>query len=239
MTKRDLLGTKLDIYSEYGKAFNLDTILLSDFTRIPKGTKLIMDFGTGNAAVMLYLSQKYEGELLGVEIQESRYQKAIYNINMNQLDARVHVVLEDLNVFKHHKLADIIVSNPPFFKVNDKTKQSDDLDMQIAKHELYLNLESLILAVRRNIKHGGLFFMIHKADRLEDIMKHLNENDFTIKRMRFVHPSLSHEPNQVLIEARYKGSYHLTVMPPLIQYQKPNQYSDEMLSIYQGRSYKK
>src|SRR5690606_14460129 len=116
MTKRELLGTKLDIYSEYGKAFNLDTILLSDFTRIPKGTKLIMDFGTGNAAVMLYLSQKYEGELLGVEIQESRYQKAIYNINMNQLDARVHVVLEDLNVFKHHKLADIIVSNPPFFK---------------------------------------------------------------------------------------------------------------------------
>lgn len=239
MTKRDLLGTKLDIYAEYGKAFNLDTILLSDFTRIPKGTKLVMDFGTGNGAVMMYLSQKYEGNLLGVEIQESRYQKALHNLSMNHLDSRVHVVLKDLKTFTHERLADVIVSNPPFFKVNPETKQSIDLDMQIAKHELYLDLESLISAVRRNIKHGGLFFMIHKADRLEDIMKYLNQYEFTIKRMRFVHPTINHEPNQVLIEARFKGSFHLTVMPPLIQYKAIDEYSDEMLSIYQGRSYKK
>ncbi|WP_162146975.1 tRNA1(Val) (adenine(37)-N6)-methyltransferase [Acholeplasma granularum] len=239
MVKRDLLGTDLMISSDVGKAFNLDTIILSDFVRIPKNTNLIMDFGTGNSAIMLYLSKRFNGHILGVEIQEKRYLLAKENILNNNLSHRLEVINSDLKVFNHKKKADIIVSNPPYFKVNQETKQSLDTDMQIAKHEIYLNLETLILSVKKNIKHGGLFFMVHKADRLEEIILTLNQYDFKVKRIRFVHPSINHEPNQVLIEAKFKGSAHLIVLPPLIQYKEKGVYSDEMNSIYEGRNYQK
>src|SRR5690554_2013729 len=239
MVKRDLLGTKLMIMADVGKAFNMDTILLSDFVRIPKQTKLIMDYGTGNAAVMLYLSQRFDGELVGLELQEQRYTLALKNIELNNLQNKITVKHVDVKNYQHDNRADIIVSNPPYFKVNLKTKQSIDEDMQIAKHEIHLNLDTLIQAVRKNIKHGGLFFMVHKADRLEDIVLTLNQYDFKLKRIRFVHPSIDHEPNQVLIEARFKGKRHLIVEPPLFQYKSKGVLSDQMQAIYDGRMYRK
>lgn len=239
MVKRDLLGTKLIIESDIGKAFNLDTIVLSDFVRIPNNTKLIMDFGTGNGAVMLYLSQRFKGKLLGIEIQEKRYELARHNIKINNLEDRIHVLNQDVKTFSYKPHADIIVSNPPFFKVNSQTKQSIDMDMQIAKHEIHLNLDTLIAGVAKTIKHGGLFFMVHKADRLEEIIATLNAYDFKLKRLRFVHPTMIHQPNQVLVEARYKGHAHLIVEPPLFQYKEPGIYSDEMQAIYDGRMYQK
>jgi len=239
MVKRDLLGTKLMIMADVGKAFNMDTILLSDFVRIPKQTKLIMDYGTGNAAVMLYLSQRFDGELVGLELQEQRYTLALKNIELNNLQNKITVKHVDVKNYQHGNRADIIVSNPPYFKVNLKTKQSIDEDMQIAKHEIHLNLDTLIQAVRKNIKHGGLFFMVHKADRLEDIVLTLNQYDFKLKRIRFVHPSIDHEPNQVLIEARFKGKRHLIVEPPLFQYKSKGVLSDQMQAIYDGRMYRK
>ncbi|MFA7417963.1 MAG: methyltransferase [Acholeplasma sp.] len=239
MVKRDLLGTKLMIMSDVGKAFNMDTVLLSDFVRIPKRTKLIMDYGTGNAAVMLYLSQRFDGELVGLELQEHRYLLALKNIELNNLQNKITVKNVDVKTYQHGNRADIIVSNPPYFKVNLKTKQSIDEDMQIAKHEIHLNLDTLIQAVRKNIKHGGLFFMVHKADRLEDIVLALNQYDFKLKRIQFVHPSVDHEPNQILIEARFKGKGHLIVEPPLFQYKSKGVLSDQMQAIYDGRMYRK
>lgn len=239
MVKRDLLGTNLLIESDIGKAFNLDTILLSDFVRIPKGTKTILDFGTGNGAVMLYLSQRFNGQITGIEIQQKRYELALHNIALNDLTSRVTAKHLDLKTYRHETHADIIVSNPPYFKVNNQTKQSLDMDMQIAKHEIHLDLETLIQTVSKNIKHGGLFFMVHKADRLEEIISSLNRYDFKLKRIRFVHPTMMHEPNQILVEAKYKAKAHLIVEPPLCQYKEKDVYSDEMQAIYEGRMYRK
>ncbi len=235
MVIRDLLGTNLLISSEQGKAFNLDTILLADFIRIPKGTKLVVDFGTGNASILLYLSKRFHQQLLGIEIQEHRYLQALENIKLNKLEHRITVLNQDIQTTRLKKEADVIVSNPPFFKITELSRTSIDLDMEIAKHEKLINLESLIKSVEVNLKHGGLFFMIHKPDRLEEIMLLLNKYDFKVKRIRLVHPYIDSEPNHVLIEARKKGSAHLTVLPPLILYREKHIYSDELNDIYHGR----
>lgn len=237
MVVRDLLGTKLNIESEVGKAFNLDTIVISDFARIPYKSKLVCDFGCGNAAIMMYLSQKTKSNILGIEIQEKRYVQALKNIKLNGLEDRLSVKQLDLKNLNLETKADVIVSNPPFFKVNELTKRSIDDEMEIAKHELFLTLEDLIKAARRNIKHGGLFYMVHKADRLDEIILILNKYDFRLKRVRFVHPTLESKPNQVLIEARFKGEGFLIVEPPLIQYKDKGIYSEEMNEIYNGRGY--
>lgn len=238
MVTRDLLGTTLLITSEQGKAFNLDTILLADFVRIPKGSELVCDFGTGNGAILLYLSQKYHKKLLGIEIQKHRYEQALQNIQMNQLENQIQVLNQDIKTTRLKKEADVIVTNPPFFKVNEESRKSLDLDMQIAKHETMMTLAELIGSVSLNLKHGGLFFMVHKPDRLEEIILLLNQHDFRVKRIQMVHPYFDSEPNHVLIEARKKGSAHLNVLPPLILYREKHIYTDELNAIYNGRAYK-
>ena len=52
------------------------------------------------------------------------------------------------------------------------------------------------------------------------------------KRMRLVYPYVDKEPNMVLIEAKKCGNSRITVEPPLIVYNKPGVYSDEILKIY-------
>src|SRR5690606_27455994 len=118
------------------------------------------------------------GNLVGIEIQEKRSLQAIANIKLNHLEHRISMINNDLKDLKLDRKADIIVSNPPFFKVHLKTKRSIDLDMEIAKHEIYLTLDQLIYSVKNNIKYGGLFFLVHKADRLDEIFKHLEAFDF-------------------------------------------------------------
>ena len=237
MTTRDLLGTKLLIKSPPNKAFNLDTILVADFVRVIKNTKLIYDFGSGNGAIMLYLSQKTNAKILGVEVQEHRHELALSNIKLNKLEHRLNSLNEDLNTFKAKLKADIIVSNPPYYKVSLQSKKSVDKDFLIAKHEIKLDLDNLIKAVKNNIKHGGLFIFIHQANRLEEIIITLKKYDFSIKRLRLVYPFINAKPNQVLIEAKYKGGSFLNIMPPLIQYQEKDILSNEMKEIYEGRSY--
>lgn len=237
MKERDLLGTNLNIKSAPNKAFNLDTILLADFVNITKNTKLIYDFGSGNAAIMLYLSQKTSCKIIGIEIQEKRHELAVMNISINNLSNQLSSINKDIKAFKGIKKADIIVSNPPYFKINKQTKRSIDQDFLIAKHEVSLNLEDLAQSVRKNLNHGGLFCFIHQASRLDEIILVLNKYDFFVKRIRFVHPYLNSKPNQVLIEAKFKGSMFLNIMPPLIQFESKDILSSEMKSIYEGRSY--
>jgi tRNA1Val (adenine37-N6)-methyltransferase len=91
MSKRTLLGTNLWIEQTTRHAFNLDTILLADFIKVPYRSKLILDLGTGAGAIMLYLSQKTKAKIIGVEIQESRYLQASTILEINHLEHQLSV----------------------------------------------------------------------------------------------------------------------------------------------------
>ncbi len=237
MITRDLIGTNLLITQDRGSSFNLDTVLLSDFVRIPKGTKHIYDFGTGNGAIMLYLSRKTNAHITGIEIQDSRFVLAIHNIKQNELTHQLSVIKADIKTFIVPQLADIIVSNPPFFKVNENTYKSKTEEAMIARHEVLLDLKTLIEKMSKSLKNGGLMFLIHRPDRLDEIFELIKENKMTVKRLRFVHPTLDSSPNHVLIEAAKKGKQQVKIEPPLILYINKHEYGKELIDIYGGRSY--
>ncbi|WP_157868355.1 tRNA1(Val) (adenine(37)-N6)-methyltransferase [Acholeplasma palmae] len=213
-------------------SFNLDTILLSLFIKTRKSDKKIVDVGTGNGALMLYLSEKTKAKIIGVEIQEKRYHLALENIKLNSLEDQLSCHHIDYNEIDFMKDIDMVVSNPPFFKVNQETKRNLSLDSEIARHEIYLNLEQLIKKTSQILKHGGSFYMIHRPDRLTDIMNLCNKFDLVVKEIQFVHPYIHKEPNHLLIKAVKKGNEGVKILPPLVIYQSQNEYTEYFKAVY-------
>ncbi|TNF09150.1 MAG: methyltransferase domain-containing protein [Bacillota bacterium] len=230
---RTLLGTNLWIEQNSRQAFNLDTILLANFATVPAKSKTVVDIGTGVGALMLYLSQKTKARIIGIEIQESRYEQAIKNITLNHLTSRLSCICQDIKDVDL-KDVDYIVSNPPFFKVTEKANMNESEEEQIARHEIKLNLDDLAKHASRILKFGGRFSMIHRPDRFAEITKVFQDYQLEIKRVRFVHPYLFEKPNHVLIEAMKNGSPGMTVEPPLILYIDKHILTKEMIEIYGG-----
>lgn len=237
MITRDLMGTKLFITQNKGQSFNLDTVLLADFIKVPYKCKTIYDFGTGNGALMLYLSQKSTAKIIGIEIQEHRYQMALHNIILNKLEDRLEVIHQDIKLFKKEGFADIVVSNPPFFKVVNEQKQNMDLDQKIARHEIMITLESLVESMSLMLNHGGFAYLIHRPQRLDEIFSICEQYKLRVKRIRMIHPYINQAANHVLIEAVKGGKQQVLIEPPLILYQAKHQYTEELTEIYGGRSY--
>lgn len=231
---RTLLGTDLWIEQKSRQAFNLDTILLSHFTRIPAKSKTVLDIGTGAGPLMLYLSKKTKAKIIGIEIQEERYLQALHNIKLNKLEDRLSVLHKDVKKLTM-KDVDVIVSNPPFFKVNESSNLNDNEEDTIARHEVMLTLEELIKVVSKTLKYGGYFSMIHRPDRFGEIMLLLEKYQLTPKRVQFVHPYVHAPANHVLIEAMKQGSLGLTVEKPLILYIEKHVLTKEMTDIYGGK----
>lgn len=115
----DLLqkGMKIIQRNDYFN-FSIESLLISEFIKVNKNAKNIIDLGTGNAAIPLFLSKKTNIKIFGIEIQEISYELAKKNILINNLENQVTIIKDDIkNANKHFKKgsADIVVSNPPFF----------------------------------------------------------------------------------------------------------------------------
>ena len=236
---RTLIGSNLKIEQLSENAFNLDTILLANFVRVQYRTKTIIDVGTGNGSIALYLTQKANAKVIGIEIQEHLAEMAINNVKINDLENSINIVCCDIKKeYKSYKDIDCIVSNPPFFKVNDKTKINEIDEKAISRHEISLNVLELIEASSYMLRTGGRLFIIHRPERLFEIIEHANKNRMSVKRVRFVHPYLNASANHVLIEMHKDGKIELVVEKPLILYKEKHEMTEELQGIYSNNNYK-
>lgn len=221
------------IDQDRGHAFNLDTVLLADFVKLPYRIKHVIDVGTGNGAIALYLSEKTKAKITAIEIQESRYLKAKDNVSLNQLEHQIEVIHKDyLDTTYMH--VDAIVCNPPFFKVNDSSLLNEEESITIARHEVKLDLESLIKKVSEQLKFGGKFFMIHRPDRLSDIFEYTKKYQLELKRLKFVHPYVDKTANHILVECVKQGGKELILEPPLILYKEKHNLTEQAKKILGG-----
>ncbi|MDD4193770.1 MAG: methyltransferase [Acholeplasmataceae bacterium] len=230
---RTLIGTDLWIEQTESQAFNLDTILLASFAKIPYRTKQILDIGTGVGGLMLYLSQKTNAKITGIEIQANRYEQALKNIQINHLETQLSCVLSDVRTLKY-KDVDYIITNPPFFKVDEDSHLSMTKEDLIARHEINLTLEELIKTSASFLKNGGYIALIHRPDRFEEIARLMEKYDMVMKRIRFVHPYSHKKANHILVEAMKKGKPGLIIEPPMILYHDKHIMTKELIDLYGG-----
>lgn len=234
----DLLGYKnLKIFqnSEWF-SFSLDSILLPNFVTIKSNTKLIVDFCTGNAPIPLILATKTSAKIIGIEIQKDVYELAKKTVLYNNLENQITLYNEDVkNVGKFigSEEADIVLCNPPYFKVSSNSNLNEDIHKSIARHELKIDLEQIIKKAFYLLKTGGIIALVHRTDRFIEIVKILENNHFSIKKIRFIYPKKGTESNLVLIEARKNGNVGLKILEPLIVHDLDGNYSKEVLKMFE------
>ena len=208
--------------------FSLDSTLLGDY-----------DLCTGNAPVPLFLSLRSEkAQIIGVEIQDKSYDLATRNVAVNNLEDRITIVQGDLKGI-HEKIGkfahDVVTCNPPYFKVNPDSNLNKNDYLTIARHEVLATLDDVVKEASLLLKQGGRFTMVHRPDRLVDIIETFRKYKIEPKRMRLVYPRINREANVLLIEGIKGGNPgNLRVENPLFVYEneKSLNYSEEILELF-------
>ena len=201
--------------------FSLDTVLLSQFCTINKDVKTIVDFGTNNAAIPLLLSKRTSKKIIGIEIQEEAVDLAKRNVEMNELNEQITIVHGDIkDVVKELPKAQLIVCNPPFFKVGENS------------HEIKIDLEGIISSAAYLLDNKGRFAIVHRPDRMIDILNIMQKYDIEPKRIRFVYPKMNRDSHVLLVEGMYKGKKGLKIEPPLYAHNDDGSYSNEVKRMF-------
>ncbi len=222
-------------------SYSVDSVLLSRFPRLPqKG--LIVDLCSGNGAVGLFSATKTSAEIRLVELQERLADMGQRSIALNQLQDQVSMINDDLkNLLSHvpRSQVDLILCNPPYFKVTETSKKNLSEAYLLARHEVTTNLEDIFEVSRHALKSNGRLAMVHRPDRFLEIIATMKKYKLAPKRLQFVYPKFGKDANMLLIEAIKDGSFDgLKVLPPLIVHRENGDYTDEIFEIYFGKNAK-
>ncbi|USS90990.1 tRNA1(Val) (adenine(37)-N6)-methyltransferase [Fructilactobacillus carniphilus] len=211
------------IQSDAVFSFSLDAVMLAHFANVKRSAKAqIVDLCAGNGAVGLFLSQKTHGQITEVEIQSRLCDMTERSVQLNQLEQQVRVVHADLKDSLHYfvkESVDAVTVNPPYFPVQATSKKNPNRYLAIARHELKTNLTQVVTTASDLLKTGGKLFMVHRPDRLPEILTELQAHRLAPKEIQFVYPRANQDANMVLIAARKDGQVSgLKVRPAIVVY---------------------
>ena len=215
-------------------SFSLDSMLLASFAFVGRRTKNVCDLCTGNAPIPLYLSLRFDGKITGVEVQKASYDLAIESIKENHLEDRITILNQNLiDVSKTlgcHKF-DLVTVNPPYFKVGDNIINPNE-GKAIARHEILATLDDIIKESAKLLTPKGRLALVHRPERLFEIVETMKKYHIEPKRLRLIYPRKNEECNNILIEGVKDGKSELRILPPLYIYEDGNNWTKEVLKIY-------
>lgn len=222
------------IQNEEKFCFGMDAVLLSSFTMVKPGEK-VLDLGTGTGIIPILLEAKTEGEhFTGLEIQAESADMARRSVEMNGLSGKIDIVEGDIKeaskIFGKNTM-NVVTVNPPYMNDLHGIK-NPELPKAIARHEVLCTLEDVVREGAAVLKQNGRMYMVHRPHRLVEIITMMVKYKLEPKRMRLVHPYKDKEANMVLIEALKGGKSMIKVEEPLIVYKDVNVYTAELLELY-------
>lgn len=214
--------------------FGMDAVLLSDFVKVKEGAR-VLDFCTGTGIIPILMEAKTKASYFeALEIQEESADMARRSILLNGLEEKIRVVTGDVkeaSLLFSKGSYDTITCNPPYM-IGQHGIVNPGSPKAIARHEILCTLEDIIREGSKLLKQQGSFFMVHRPFRLAELMTLFIKYKLEPKRMRLVYPMIDKEPNMVLIQATKGGKPRLTVEKPLIVYEEPGKYTQEIYEIY-------
>lgn len=214
--------------------FGIDAVLLSDFANI-KRNHAVVDLCTGTGIVPLLIYGKYKAKkIIGIEIQEDMVEMANRSVALNNIEDVVKIYncdLKNIEFLKGLERVDVVTVNPPY-KLNNSGILNPSDKVAIARHEVMCNLEDVIVAARHLLKDNGRLYMVHRPERLADIIETMRKYKIEPKRIRMVHPNINKAPNIVLVEGQRDGGKFLKWENSLYVYNENGEFSDEINRIY-------
>ena len=107
----------------------------------------VLDLGTGNAPIPLYLTLKTNALITGVEIQKDVYDLAVKSVKVNNFDKQINIINDDLKgIYKKvgANCFDIVSTNPPYFKYKESSLVNKNDYLTIARHEVMATLDDIV-----------------------------------------------------------------------------------------------
>ena len=195
-------------YQGNGACFPLgrDSLELGAFATVRPRWR-VCDLGCGGGVLLLLLAGRAEGlTLAGVEREAAAAETARANLARNALPGTI--LTGDLRTELLPAGAwDLAVSNPPYFQRGTGTSGGG------ARMEEHLTLPELCAAAGRLLRHGGRFALVHRPERLADLMACLRGAALEPKRLRLIQHDGTHAPSAVLLEAAKHGRPGLEILP--------------------------
>lgn len=217
--------------------FTADAVLLAGFTKI-KNNATVVDLGTGSGVIATLLAYKSKAKkVYGIEIQSELATMARRSVEYNNLQDKIEIINCDMK--DCHKLinkaVDVVVCNPPYFK-KDTCSKNESQEIAICRHEIKVTLSEVILSAKKLLKFGGKFFLVHKSDRLAEIIYELKKENLEPKRIRFVQSLTTSAPHLVLIESVLGGASGVVIEKNLVLNNSDGSLTDEAREIYSKES---
>lgn len=229
-----ILGGLKIIQPRSGYRFSIDSVLLAHFPDLDNDMQ-VFELGTGSGVIALLLAYRHKGiHITGLEIQEQMVSRARRSVQYNKLEEQITIVQADINEITGYwpkAQADLIVCNPPFWK-KGQGKISLDPEQAVARHELKVTLPAILQASAHLLKPGGRLAMVLPARRLAELFSELVPAALRPVRLRMIHPTMDREAGHFLIEAGKNTRGELVILPPLIVYDRPGVYSQEIQQLY-------
>lgn len=228
-----LNGLKI-IQKKEGFRFGVDAVLLANFAKV-KSKDCVVDLCSGTGIIPLIIEGKKNPQnIIGIEIQEDMVEMANRTSKYNNIYDKVQFFNYDLKDEKNlRKLGkfDILTVNPPYKLeksglINEQSKEA------IARHEILCNLDDVIKAARLLLKDNGSMYMVHRPERIADILCTMRKYKIEPKVIKLVYPSLNKAPNIVLIEGRRDAKKFLKWDKPLYIHNEDGSYTEELNKIY-------
>lgn len=195
-----------------------DSILLSEFVRPPKRAK-ICDLGCGTGVISLMLLQRDQTcQVTGLEIQPEVCALAEENRKQNGFEDRFQIQQGDIrNVRKEFSANSFnyVLSNPPYFP-SGSGREAVGKHKKIARQEEDCSIGDWIRAGAFLLKYGGKFGLVHRPERLCEIISEMKACQIEPKRIAFAYHRLDSKPSVLLIEGRLGSRSGCEVLPPII-----------------------
>lgn len=210
-----------------------DTFLLGDFAHVRPGER-VCDLGAGTGLLGLLLLSRQPGcRITNVELDGAACALAEKNTAANGLTDRMTTVQGDLRCRETLPPAnsfDVCVSNPPYFPAaRGKVATGSRGD---ARAETCCTLEELCAAASYLLRSGGRLYLVHRAERLAELLERLRQHRLEPKELRFVQKDAATPPRLVLLGCRLDGGTGLSVATPLLLQTAEGTDSSELRRIY-------
>lgn len=227
----NLNGKKIIQNTDYF-CFGIDSVLLANFVSSNSLKNVVVDLCSGTGVISVILSQKKKlHKIYAVELQDEMYNLLKRNIKLNNLEDCIYPFKANIKDYYLDKKVDIVVCNPPYKEIGTGIKNENTVKY-IARHEKECTLEDVFKCSSKILKQKGKLYLVHKPQRLVDLISLARKYNLEAKNIRFVYPKLNSSASIVLVEYVFCGGNEINVLPPFIEYDEFGNYTEEILDIY-------
>jgi len=208
-----------------------DSVACAWFARF-RSRSQITDLGCGSGAIALMLLASDPTLIVtGIELQTDAAEAARQNAQANRLSFTVlEGDLRSMQSLLPANSMDGVISNPPYFPVGSGKPAQGAFAR--ARSEETCSLAQLCDAADWLLRWGGAFVLVHRPERLADLIWELRSRKMEPKRIRFVRHRPDSPVSLVLLEARKGGKPGLSYEPDLVLFDQNGNETAEYRQMY-------